>query len=240
MSLSRQFLSCHFRGFRVSLQGMVFLVSVCVCAVSALGGVIPSIGGTPTETDEDVFTSPEGDWEAVVYSYAFVGADEADDVPAGLPDPIDGQTLFAYVPQMVDLATASIDQFQVGIPFGDLVLVAGHSETILPEPGFVEEDRQNPSGTQVSLPAMSVTYLYNGDFSFDAGEFSVLYFLSEGIPGQVPATMRGGASVTDEQEILGPIPEPASGAIMIGGILYAVLTRRYVGRVRSVGRSARI
>ena len=170
MSLSRQFLSCHFRGFRVSLQGMVFLVSVCVCAVSALGGVIPSIGGTPTETDADVFTSPEGYWEAVVYSYAFVGADEADDVPAGLPDPIDGQTLFAYVPQMVDLATASIDQFQVGIPFGDLVLVAGHSETILPEPGFVEEDRQNPSGTQVSLPALSVTYLYNGDFAFDAGE----------------------------------------------------------------------
>jgi len=204
-----------------------------------LGGVFPSIGGTPTETDEDVFTSPDGDWEAVVYSYAFVGVDGADDVPVGLPDPADGQTLFAYVPQMVDAATASIDQFQVGTPFGDMVLVAGHSETILPEPGFDEEDRQNPSGTQVSLPALSVTYLYNGDYSFDAGEFSVLYFLSEGVPGQVPATMRGGASVTDEQEILGPIPEPASGALMLGGILYAVLTRRNAGRMCGVGRTSR-
>ncbi len=239
MSLSRQLLSCHFRGFRAPFQGIVFLTCVCLCASSALGGVFPSIGGTPTETDEDVFTSPDGDWEAVVYSYAFVGVDGADDVPAGLPDPVDGQTLFAYVPQMVDAATASIDQFQVGTPFGDMVLVAGHSETILPEPGFDEEDRQNPSGTQVSLPALSVTYLYNGDYSFDAGEFSVLYFLSEGVPGQVPATMRGGASVTDEQEILGPIPEPASGALILGGILYAVLTRRNAGRMRRVGRTVR-
>ena len=238
MSLSRQLPSYHSNGLRVPVRGTTFLVLVCLCAGPALGGVFPSVGGTPTEIDEDVFTSPEGDWQAVVYSYAFVGVDEPDDVPDGLPDPIDGQTLFVYVPQMVDDATASVDQFQVGIPFGDLVLVAGHSETILPEPGFDEEDRQNPSGTQVSLPALSVTYFYNGEFSFDAGEFSVLYFLSEGIPGQVPATMRGGAAVTDEQEVLGPIPEPASGAIMIGGILYAVLTRRHMGRVRRVGSAA--
>ena len=45
MCLSRQLLSCHSRGFRVPLPGTALLVSVCLCAGSALGGVFPSIGG---------------------------------------------------------------------------------------------------------------------------------------------------------------------------------------------------
>ena len=210
--------------------------AVAVLLIGAFCGsaiaVVPDIGGVPTETDTDVFASSEGDWAAEVHSYAFVGVAEGGvDVPAGLPVPATGQTLFAYVPDMGDLATASVDQFQVGTPFGDMVFVAGHSETILPSPGFVEEDRQNPSGTQVSFPAMSVTYLYNGDFSLDGGEFSVLYFLSDGIPGQVPATMRGGASITDEQQILGPIPEPSTlVALCVGAMLVSRLRPRRIGR----------
>lgn len=224
MALSRHvcFGICKLK-FRTSHAAMAAML-IGAFGGSALGDV-PDIGGVPTETDTDVFASSEGDWAAAVHSYAFVGGDV--DVPAGLPVPAVGQTLFAYVPDMDDVATASVDQFQVGTPFGDQVFVAGHSETILPSPGFVEEDRQNPSGTQVSLPALSVTYLYNGDFSFDAGEFSVLYFLSDGMPGQVPATMRGGASITDEQQVLGPIPEPSTlAALCVGGLLVSRLRRR--------------
>ncbi|MCH7700932.1 MAG: PEP-CTERM sorting domain-containing protein [Planctomycetes bacterium] len=227
MALSRHigFYICK-SGFRIAYAAVAALLIGAFCG-SAIADV-PDIGGVPTETDTDVFASSEGDWAAAVHSYAFVGlADGGTDVPVGLPVPTEGQTLFAYVPDMDDLATASVDQFQVGTPFGDMVFVAGHSETILPSPGFVEEDRQNPSGTQVSLPALSVTYLYNGDFSFDGGEFSVLYFLSDGIPGQVPATMRGGASVTDEQEILGPIPEPSTlAALCVGALLVSRLRPR--------------
>lgn len=211
---------------RTSHAAMTAMLIGAFCG-SAIADV-PDIGGVPTETDTDVFASSEGDWAAAVHSYAFVGAvDDGVEVPAGLPVPAVGQTLFAYVPDMDDVATASVDQFQVGTPFGEQVFVAGHSETILPSPGFAEEDRQNPSGTQVSLPALSVTYLYNGDFSFDGGEFSVLYFLSDGMPGQVPATMRGGASITDEQQILGPIPEPSTlAALCVGGLLVSHLRRR--------------
>ena len=225
MTLSRHVcFSIRNTGFRAICGATAALLTGAFCG-SAIADV-PDIGGVPTETDTDIFTSSEGDWAAAVHSYAFVGGDGAD-VPAGLPVPADGQTLFAYVPDMDDLATASVDQFQVGTPGGFSILVAGHSETILPSPGFEEEDRQNPSGTQVSLPALSVTYLYNGDFSFDAGEFSVLYFLSEGLPGQVPATMRGGASVTDEQEVLGPIPEPSTfAALCVGAMLASRLRPR--------------
>ena len=92
MSLSRQLPTCNSNGFRVLFHGATLLAVIGVCVGSAFGAN-PSIGGTPTELDEDVFTSPESDWEAVVYSYAFLGVDEADDVPVGLPDPIDGQTL---------------------------------------------------------------------------------------------------------------------------------------------------
>lgn len=239
MALSRQLHLSFDRLHIVPLQACILSALLVVAAGPASAGVFPSIGGAPTEVDEDLFSSPDGDWDVVVYSYAFVGVDAADDVPVGLPDPVEGQTLFAYVPDMSDLATAGVDQFQVGNPFGSPISVAGHSETILPTPGFVEEDRQNPSGTQVSLPALSVTYLYNGDHSFGAGEFSVLYFLTDAIPGQVPATIRGGASVIDEQSVLGPIPEPATGMMLLGGVLYALSGKRRTGLLHGRGSASR-
>jgi hypothetical protein len=210
-------------------------MAFAVISASAVFAAVPSIGGTPTLTDTDDFVSPALDWKVTVYSYAFLGTGGADPVPVGLPDPAEGQTLFAYVPDSDDLAISAVDQFQVGDPFGLAITVAGFSPTILPSPGFLEEDRQNPSGVQVSIPAFSVTYLYNGSSSFDSGEFSVLYFLSAGVPDQVPATVRGGASLTDLDLVLGPVPEPGTiGGLLIGGMIYGLFGTR-TSRLRRLG-----
>lgn len=187
----------------------------------------PDIGMPGDLEDTDVFTFPVSPlaWQLTIYSYAFEGTagDDRPD-PAIFPDPGPGQTLFVYV---LEAATneaafpAPVDQFVVGNPIPVTVLGVGHSIAITPA-GFTGT-RQDPAFSFSSEDALSVFYSYEGANTIEPStepEFSVVWFVADAPPGFVQGSVQGGAATTDVQEILGPVPEPATLMLLAAGALF--------------------
>lgn len=212
---------------------------LAIGVVPALAGV-PSIGGTPDQTLESVFSnsSDTGAWELTVYSYAFIGTAGVDGPGLDIPDPAPGQTLFVYA---LDTTTnvadfpASVDQFVVGNPDPQDTQAVGFSTLATP----VGEDgtRQNPNAVFSSLEALSVVYVYAAANTLDPNadstlaEYSVVYALFEGIPTIVHGSVQGGFATTDVQDVLGPtIPEPVTLGLMLVGGLFVIRRRGLVSK----------
>lgn len=227
------------RALRVSVAcGLALALTGPVLAI----GPSPTIGGVPSMTAGATFTGGSGSnaWLADVYSYAFIGSAVGDPIPSSvpsLPDPGDGQTLFMYVIRMSDDPVnypASVNEFTVGNPIPAMVPTVGYDPTLVPNegmPGEYEGNRQVPNAVFSSLDARSISYFFDNAFTLDPssapqGEFTVLYFLAEYMPGLVPSTMVGGAASFDEHLILGPIPEPSTVSLLAAGLAVLALSRR--------------
>jgi hypothetical protein len=204
----------------------------------------PDIGGNPFQTS--LATIQQDSLDVEIYSYVYEATDQSADIPASLPvpDPDLPEWLYVYLLHMGDEPNnfpVSVTGFDVNNLFRVMINQVGADNEIVPnegQPGEFTGDRQLPSGFQSNLLAGKVSYLFDDPSTLDPvsdpdGEYSIVYFLVEGPPGDVNGivdTQSGQFDLSElEQSLIGPVPEPAPFAMLLVGLLFLLRKKPRLG-----------
>jgi len=146
-------------------------------------------------------------------------------------------TTYAYLYQVHNKDTSSdpVEMFTLS-PFhgADEDMEAGYLTDDEPAPGFAPSDKNPQSNGWVnpspSGPIISFYYTWLNGVPVLPGEYSaVMYVLSDLAPDLIWASVIDGQTATDK--VVGPVPEPATPAMLaLGGM--AILRRRRRGAMR--------
>lgn len=228
--------------------GVCLLLTWCAGGASAVQMVPPSLGTGVTPDMEDCLSLSISGQIVDIFSYAFIGSGGVDPAPASMPDPSVGETLYVYVIKMGDFVPEwdeSVMQFDVANPYKVLIddFDVSYDNSVVPD-GFTG-NRQNPGDWDSDPNAQSVSWFYNYidsnmnplDPASPAGEYGVVYFSAMAPPGYVLGTVAGTGLDFDEGMVIGPVPEPAVGAMVLLGALLILARRRYPGRRPSLVRA---
>ena len=190
------------------------------------------LGADSVATDFDVFvrTDLAVTWRVEVSSFVYDSSSDA--VPAGMPVPAVGQTLFAYLLENTgnDLPTdIAVTDFSIGNP-DSLPLLAFDAATAIPD-GLDDADRGDPRNFFENT--QSAAYNWQ-DLAFPPpatmelliGQWSVVYFLVDGTYADQNGSVIAGG-ICDAHTILGPmIPEPTTLLVCLVGIGALTITGR--------------
>jgi hypothetical protein len=192
----------------------------------------PDLGGNPSLTHATPIQQDGLDLE--IFSYAYEATGMASDIPASLPvpDPDLSEWLYVYLLSMGNEPSTYPDSV-IGFDVSNFYRVAinqvGTDTTIVPDEGQPDEylgARQLPSAFQSNLVAGTVDFSFSDPtldpFSDPAGDYSILYFLAEGSPDDVNGKVATDNGILDLNQmglsLIGPVPEPASLALLLIGI----------------------
>jgi hypothetical protein len=202
-----------------------------LCVVLFLSGAntwassLPTISGV---SPIDVDTFIDDSVELTVYSYAFEGSGSS--VPGEITPPLlDDQCLLVYLIENTSAEQAEADFLQIANPDTVDVIGLGTVNSIVPS-GYQENERHNPAQYYTGLggdtdsiiryqwfdvPEYGLQYLHQG-------EWALVSLRVLGLCDEVLATAGHTSTGGVNRGIPGPIiPEPASLAVFLGGLLIA-------------------
>ena len=218
------------RGLMMKRLGLGTICVLLVCGVAGRPSVLRAemitlgsqsltdlLGASPQPLGSSVLqTDVTGDdFQAEFYSRAYTN---------------DTETAYAYLYQIDNKITSSapLEVFTVS-PFQDAdasVLVAGYLTGAVPA-GFLPSPYQDPEDTgNVNLSGPIISFYFNSRFGYaiDPGEHcAVLYVMSDLPPTLITGYVIDGG--VGSGPVVGPVPEPASAALLLLG-LPALLRRR--------------